>query len=269
MIHATSCTSSKALILNQPLLTSYYMENKIERLQKSASDDLESKRKIAMSKIEYSGGIIMEEADRLVDLDYSLGLEKYKKSYALFLEAKDDLINILLDKYPDFQMYLENKTDLNFKAGDISDLYWLAVAYGGCIYTSRGNPFELVNIPKMNHLIRDCLRLDPDWRNGALYSMMMSVTNTRSDLSEQMHRDTLKYYFDKVVLLSDSMNASSYVSYAESVHKKYQEKKEFKSLLEYVLDMEVYPNTQYELTNLIAKRRAKWLLARSDEYFVE
>ena len=77
----------------------------------------------------------------------------------------------------------------------------------------------------MNYLIRDCLRLDPDWRNGALYSMMMSVTNTRSDLSEQMHRDTLKHYFDKVVLLSDSMNAYSYVSYAESVHKKYQEKK--------------------------------------------
>ena len=95
MIHATSCTSSKALILNQPLLTSYYMENKIERLQKSASDDLESKREIAISKIEYSGGILMEEADRLIDLDYSLGLEKYKKSNALFLEARDDFLNIL------------------------------------------------------------------------------------------------------------------------------------------------------------------------------
>ena len=245
------------------------MENKIGKLEKSARNDSESRREIAISKIEYSGGILMEEADRLIDLDYTSGLEKYKKSNALFFEARKQLLDILLEKYPDFLFYLENKTDLNFKEDDIADLYWLAVAYGGCIYTSRGNPFELVNIPKMNYLIRDCLRLDPDWRNGALYSMMMSVTNTRSDLSEQMHRDTLKHYFDKVVLLSDSMNAYSYVSYAESVHKKYQEKKEFKLLLKYVLDMDVYPNTQYELTNLIAKRRAKWLLARCDEYFIE
>ena len=33
--------------------------------------------------------------------------------------------------------------------------------------------------------------------------------------------------------------------------------------------MENKPNNEFELTNLLAKSRAKWLLARTEEYFLE
>ena len=98
---------------------------------------------------------------------------------------------------------------------------------------------------------------------------MMSFTFTRTDLSEVLLRDSVDYYFDQSIFYSDSLDASPYVAYAESIHKTYQERKEFEDKLNYVLDMEIIPRSEYELSNLIAKNRAEWLLTKTEEYFLE
>ncbi|GIS53941.1 hypothetical protein Ct9H90mP29_09830 [bacterium] len=33
--------------------------------------------------------------------------------------------------------------------------------------------------------------------------------------------------------------------------------------------MEIIPRSEYELSNLIAKNRAEWLLTKTEEYFLE
>ena len=98
---------------------------------------------------------------------------------------------------------------------------------------------------------------------------MMSFTATRTDLSEILLRDSVDFYFNKALLHSDSLDASPYVTYAESIHKTYQERKEFEDKLNYVIDMAVIPKSEYELSNLIAKNRAEWLLTKTEEYFLE
>ena len=98
---------------------------------------------------------------------------------------------------------------------------------------------------------------------------MMSFTATRTDLSEILLRDSVDFYFNKALLHSDSLDASPYVTYAESIHKTYQERKEFEDKLNFVLEMNVIHNSKYELSNIIAKNRADWLLSNTDEYFLE
>ena len=98
---------------------------------------------------------------------------------------------------------------------------------------------------------------------------MISFTTTRSDLNEVMLRDSVDYYFDKAVLFSNGKDAGPYLTYAESIHKPFQERKNFVDKLNYVINMENKPNNEFELTNLLAKSRAKWLLARTGEYFLE
>jgi len=39
--------------------------------------------------------------------------------------------------------------------------------------------------------------------------------------------------------------------------------------LNYVLALDVNKNPKFELSNLIAQKRAKWLLSKTDEYFLE
>ena len=259
----------KAFLLEQPKLVSVYFERKIEKLEKAKSPDLDSQRLLIRTKVEYGFGIIMEQANRLIDEDYSLAMAKYEQANKIFSEARDSGISIISKKYPNLKKWLNKEASIDFNADDMNDIYWLAASIGGCISSSRGNPFELINLPNVGRLLRTGIDINPEWENGSFYSAMISFTTTRSDLNEIMLRDSVDYYFDKAVLYSDGKDAGPYLTYAESIHKPFQERKNFVDKLNYVINMENKPNNEFELTNLLAKSRAKWLLARTDEYFLE
>ena len=263
-----SC-SPKAFILDQPELVSIYFEKKIKKLEKSDMTSLNQQRDLMRTKVEYGFGIIMEQADRLIDVDYSSSLDKYKKANIIFKDARDSGISILNDRYSNFNDWMRGGAELKFTNNDIIDLYWLAAAYGGAISSSRGDPFELIHLPNVGRMLRKCIELDPDWDNGAVYSAMMSFTTTRTDISEDLLRDSVDFYFNKAILYSDSLDAGPFLTYAESIHKTYQERKEFEDKLNYVIDMKTKSRSRYELPNLIAKNRAEWLLSKTDDYFLE
>ena len=268
LIFIISC-SPKAFIIDQPELVSIYFEKKIKKLEKSDMTSLDQQRALMRTKVEYGFGIIMEHADRLIDVDYSSALDKYKKANIIFKDARDSGISILNDRYSNFNDWIRGVVELQFTNNDIIDLYWLAAAYGGAISSSRGDPFELIHLPKVGRILRKCIELDPEWNNGAVYSAMMSFTSTRTDISEDLLRDSVDFYFNKAILYSDSLDAGPFLAYAESIHKTYQERKEFEDKLNYVIDMKTKSRSRYELPNLIAKNRAEWLLSKTDDYFLE
>ena len=268
LIFIISC-SPKAFIIDQPELVSIYFEKKIKKLEKSDMTSLDQQRALMRTKVEYGFGIIMEHADRLIDVDYSSALDKYKKANIIFKDARDSGISILNDRYSNFNEWIRRGVELQFTNNDIIDLYWLAAAYGGAISSSRGDPFELIHLPKVGRILRKCMELDPEWNNGAVYSAMMSFTSTRTDISEDLLRDSVDFYFNKAILYSDSLDAGPFLAYAESIHKTYQERKEFEDKLNYVIDMKTKSRSRYELPNLIAKNRAEWLLSKTDDYFLE
>ena len=268
LIFIISC-SPKAFIIDQPELVSIYFEKKIKKLEKSDMTSLDQQRALMRTKVEYGFGIIMEHADRLIDVDYSSALDKYKKANIIFKDARDSGISILNDRYSNFNEWIRRGVELQFTNNDIIDLYWLAAAYGGAISSSRGDPFELIHLPKVGRILRKCIELDPEWNNGAVYSAMMSFTSTRTDISEDLLRDSVDFYFNKAILYSDSLDAGPFLAYAESIHKTYQERKEFEDKLNSVINMKTKPRSRYELPNLIAKNRAEWLLSKTDDYFLE
>ena len=259
----------KAFLLEQPKLVSVYFERKIKKLENNRSRSIEHERLLIKTRVEYGFGIIMEQADRLIDDNYLEGLNEYKKANIIFNEAKDSGMSIMSDRYPEFNTWLKKDAQIDFKQEDVSDMYWLAASIGGAIGSSRGNPFELINLPYVGRLLNKCIQIDPEWNHGSLYSAMMSFTTTRSDLSETMLRDTVDHYFNKTISSSNGMDAGPYLTYAESIHKTFQERKDFVDKLNYVLEMDIIPNSDHELSNLIAKSRAKWLLTKTDEYFLE
>ena len=259
----------KAFLLEQPKLVSVYFERKIEKLEKAKSPDLDSQRLLMRTKVEYGFGIIMEQASRLIDEDYKQAMAKYEQANKIFSEARDSGILIISKRYPSFNNWLNKEASIDFNADDMNDIYWLAASIGGCISSSRGNPFELINLPNVGRLLRKGIDINPGWENGSLYSAMISFTTTRSDLNEVMLRDSVDYYFEKDVLYSGGKEAGPYLPYDESLHKPFQERKNFVDKLNYVINMENKPNNEFELTNLLAKSRAKWLLARTVEYFLE
>lgn len=257
------------MLLEQPKLVSMYFDRKIKNLESIPNPIKDDKRQLIKTKVEYGFGVIMEQSDRLIEKDYTAGLAGYKKANLIFSEARESAISLLTEREPDFENWLRNESQIQFDREDIFDLYWLAAAFGGSIKSSRGNPFELIHLPYVERLLTTAIQLDPTWGNGTLYSAMMSYTTSRPDLSGEMLRDTVDFYYKKAVEYSDSLDAGPFLTYAESIHKPFQERKEFEDKLSFVLKMDVIRNSEYELSNLIAKNRAEWLLSNTDEYFLE
>ena len=69
--------------------------------------------------------------------------------------------------------------------------------------------------------------------------------------------------------LSQHKLAGPLVAYAETVCVKKQNKQEFESLLKKALAIDPDADPENRLLNLVMQRRARWLLNRTDELFVE
>jgi len=63
--------------------------------------------------------------------------------------------------------------------------------------------------------------------------------------------------------------AGPMVSFAEAVSVQRQDQKEFTALLERALAIHPDAKPQWRLVNLIIQRRARWLLARTEDLFLK
>ena len=62
-------------------------------------------------------------------------------------------------------------------------------------------------------------------------------------------KDTVDYYFKRSLEISDSLEASVFVSYAELIHKPRQEKNDFEKKLLHVINLNVKQNKKHKLNN--------------------
>jgi len=268
ILFCSSCVP-RTLIVDHPKIVSLYFENKIKSLEMKKSLSTDQKRLLLKTKVEYGFGVLLEESDRTLDHDYNLGVKKSQEAHIVFSDAKKVGNSILIISYPKLDSWLSGETDLQFKINDVSDLYWLAAAYGGAIKSSRGNPFDVVKLPVVKKLLITAIALDPKWGKGALYSAMMSYTSSRPDLFGDALIDSVSSFYAKALIASDSLDASLFVSYAELIDKKFQDRDAFEQKLDIVLNMDVEKDKDFRLSNIIAQERAKWLLSKTDEIFFE
>ena len=268
ILFCSSCVP-RTLIVDHPKIVSLYFEKRIKSLERKKSLSTEQKRLLLKTKVEYGFGVLLEESDRTLDHDYNLGVKKSQEAYIVFSDAKKVGNSILIISYPKLDSWLSGETDLQFKINDVSDLYWLAAAYGGAIKSSRGNPFDVVKLPVVKKLLITAIALDPKWGKGALYSAMMSYTSSRPDLFGDALIDSVSSFYARALIASDSLDASLFVSYAELIDKKFQNRDAFERKLDLVLNMDVEKDKDFRLSNIIAQERAKWLLSKTDEIFFE
>lgn len=221
----------------------------------------------AASYTMYTYAFILEDADRMIDEDYSDGVALYDRALNLFSRGKQYGTGALTLTYPDFESWRKNHTEAaGFTSADIYDLYWLAAATAGSISASRGNPRYLVELPDVGWLLEQAMRLDPDWNKGALYTAMISYTMKRPDAP--LDADTIaEDYFNKAVTLSKGNDCAPYLALAESVCVQRQEKERFVTLLNQALAVDIDADTNLRLANVLAQDRARWLLTKLDELF--
>lgn len=151
---------------------------------------------------------------------------------------------------------------------DVGLLYWTGVAWLAAISLSKDSPAIVAGLPQADALITRAAALDADFDHGTLQSFLIGYELTRPNApSDAIERS--RAHFKRALELSAGQQASPYVSLAESVAVARQDRREFEALLKQALQVDANARPEWRLANLVMQRRARRLLARADELFVE
>jgi predicted anti-sigma-YlaC factor YlaD len=147
-------------------------------------------------------------------------------------------------------------------------MYWTAAAWGGAIALDKLNTELSADLPAVGALIHRAVALDPGFDDGALYDLLIAWDGGRPAAAggsiAAARRD-----FATAVAYAHGRCAAPFVTMAETVAVAEQNRAEFQKLLGQALAVNADAVPEQRLANLIAQKRARWLLSRTDELFIE
>jgi len=149
---------------------------------------------------------------------------------------------------------------------DVPLLYWNAAALGLAISVSRNDATMLARIPEVEAMLNRAMLLDEAWDGGSLHEFEVVLASAKPGAPDY---DRIRRHFERAVELSGGSRASLYVAYAESVAVPRQDRKEFLAMLEQALAVDADAYEEVRLLNLVAQRRARWLMARIDDLILD
>ena len=218
----------------------------------------------------YTYAYVDSEAERLEDTDLDAARvmrARARRLYArawgygergLALVAKTEPASVLIDPIAAANAAKEK---------DVPLLYWSAAALGLLISDSRGDAEMIARLPAVEAFLHRARVLDPDWGEGALDEFDIVLAGTRPGATPDEER--LRQDYERALRLSEGKRASLFVGYAEQSAVKKQDAARFRDLLDRALAIDPDAHTSLRLANLVAQRRARWLLDHVDSLFLD
>jgi hypothetical protein len=148
---------------------------------------------------------------------------------------------------------------------DVPALFWLAIAWGGEVSLATNQLLRLPELVTVRAILARTLTLDEAWDRGTLHEAMITLDGMPALLGGSAERATK--HFERAVELSQGQSAFSYVSMASSVSQPARDRAGFERHLKAALAIDVNRDPSRRLANLIAQRRARFLLSRTAALF--
>jgi predicted anti-sigma-YlaC factor YlaD len=219
----------------------------------------------------YTYAYVHLDADIVADRDIALARAMRARAGRLYRRARAYGLRGLERKHPGIGARLQGDpraAAAELEQDDLPLLYWTAAALGLGISANRNDPEMLARLPEVNALIDRALDIDEAWQEGALHEFEIILVGTRPGSS--IHDlDDIRRHYERALALSGGKRAGLYLTYAETVSVRRQDAGEFRALLERALAIDPDTHVEVRLANLLAQRRALWLLDRIDAMFLD
>jgi predicted anti-sigma-YlaC factor YlaD len=221
---------------------------------------------------EYAYGALQQEADFVEAKDLARATELRNRARKLYLRALGYGFRGLEVQLPDLRRQLQADPDpAHALAGttkaQVPLLYWTGAAWGAAIAISKDDPELTADQSRAAALVQRGLALDEGFEAGAGHDFMIAYEGGRAAVGGSI--EEARRHLRRALELSHGHRAAPLVSFAEAVSVGRQDKAEFKQLLGQALAVDVNAAPELRLANVLAERRARWLLGRVDELFVE
>lgn len=220
---------------------------------------------------QYAYAYVQTEADFIEDSDITKAIYLRERAERLYRRALGYGVRGLDEVQPGFAELLRSdppRALAPFGKKDVALLYWTAVAWGAAISLDKTNSALSADLPGVEAIIVRALELDKEFNEGALYDFMIAYEGGRPAAGGGSI-DRAREALARAVQLSGGHRAAPLVSFAETVDISIQDRSEFKKLLDQALAIDIDSAPDQRLANVIAQRRARWLLGRMDRLFLD
>ena len=222
----------------------------------------------------YSYAYVDYEAEVAADEDLDRARALRLRARKLYLRAFGYGVRGLERSHPGFASLLASDpaaaarliSNKKKKHQDLPLLYWTAAALGLSISVSRNDAAMLARLPEVEVLLDRALELDSDWDEGTLHEFKVVFAGAKPGRPDYA---AIQQDYEAALALSQGKRAGLYLAYAETVAVPRQDSKEFRALIKKALAVDPDENIEVRLVNLLAHRRARWLLERVDDLILD
>jgi predicted anti-sigma-YlaC factor YlaD len=219
---------------------------------------------------QYTFAFVQQEADFEEPKDLAAATALRERAVRLYLRGRDYGFRGLEVALPRFGERL--RTDpasalASARREHVPLLYWTAAAWGGAMALAKSDSSLTADQHLAEALMTRALKLDESFELGAIHDFFISYEAGRSSVGGSVAG--AREHLERALQLAHGQRAWPYVSFAESASVGSQDRKEFERLLREALAIDPNQAKEQRLSNLLAQRRARWLLSRADELFVE
>lgn len=251
----------------------------LEQLSQAVPDHQGLYLSLAGGFVQYAYAFVQQDADRLEDKDIKQWQQKSLRARRLYLRGRDNALGGLERRYPGCRAALLGQDAARREAclqktqkADVPYLYWAAAGWALAVSTAKDQPALIGDLPVVESLMNRALKLDESFDQGSIHEFYVTYDAAR-DKSQGGGPEAAKRHLDRALLLNHGRRIGPLVAYAEGVLVAQQNKAEFLKLLTKVVETDVYVEEEgwrrERLANIINQERARWLLSRTQNLFLE
>lgn len=218
---------------------------------------------------QYSYAFVQQEADYVEAQDLQKATAMRARAKKLYLRAFNYGMRAFDVEFPGFSAQIRKDPDAALARTTkkhVPLLYYTGAAWAAAFAVDVTDSQLSVNQTAMEKIMRRALALDETWEKGSLHDFFISWEAGHAGAGGSVEK--AREHYAKAKELAAGQRVSPLVSYAESVLIAEQKKKEFEALLNEALAFDPDKAApEQKLANVLAQRRARWLLSRIDELF--
>jgi predicted anti-sigma-YlaC factor YlaD len=215
---------------------------------------------------QYAYAFVAFDADQIEARDAKAAERLRQRAAKLYQRAQQHALRALETQTPGLAAALASQQASHWpqqKKEQVGLAYWAAAAWGGWISLSKDEPDVVADLPLAIRLAELAWTADPNWGDGALSGLLGSFEAGRSAGSAQRALS----YFDQGIMQSAGRSAGAYLAKAESYAQPAGDRALFEQLLQQALATKDEASSPLTLQNEVMRRRARWLLDKSDDLF--
>lgn len=220
---------------------------------------------------QYSYAFVQCEADYIESADLQQATAMRVRAAKLYRRAMDYGFQGLETSQPEFRSELQKAPEAavaKLQKKDVPLLYWTAAAWAARISLNKEDPELSADLPVTEVMMRRAMELDEGFAGGAIHDFYIAYEGSRP-ASAGGSSDRARQHMDRALQISQGKRVGPLVSYAESVLVGAQKRTEFEKMLQQALAFDPDSAPSDRLPNLIAQKRARWLLSQIDSLFLE